>query len=214
MMHRLSLLFLFLLAPFTLFSMSKAEDCRKIVIMLGAPGAGKGTQAVIINEEFHLPHISTGDLFRDNIRRHTEIGEKVKDLIEAGQFVPDTIVLEMLYDRIKEPDCAKGFILDGCPRTVNQAEALDKHLSCSQILALNLDVPDELIIERIAARLTSEQRSDDNPEVVKERLLLYHKESAPLIDYYMQSDRLINIDGTKGKEAISCEIRETLCKFI
>ncbi|MCH9610001.1 MAG: adenylate kinase [Chlamydiales bacterium] len=221
--------------------MSKAHSDKTVVIMLGAPGAGKGTQAVGISEKYDLPHISTGDLFRDNIRRHTEIGERVKGLIDSGQFVPDGIVLEMLYDRIEQSDCAKGFILDGCPRTVNQAQELDKHLASCRIVALNLDVPDEEIVRRIEERLVCEicstpydpvihppqvsgqcdkdsgalvKRKDDNVEVVKDRLVLYHRESAPLKDYYKDSGRFINIDGMQGRPQISAAIQKTLKKFI
>ena len=240
-MRRVFFLFLLLCTPLTMLAMSKAEGNRKVIVMLGAPGAGKGTQAGSVSEKYGLPHISTGDLFRDNIKRHTEIGQKVKNLIDSGQFVSDIIVLEMLYDRIKEADCDKGFILDGCPRTVSQAEALDKHLTDCRIIALNLDVPDAEIVRRIQDRMICEicntpydpvinppkvagicnkdggqliKRKDDSVEVVKERLVLYHKESAPLKGYYENSGRLVDVNGTVGKDAISKSIEKALHKFI
>lgn len=240
-MRKVLFLFLLLFVPFTLLAMSKADKPKTVVVLLGAPGAGKGTQATAISETFQLPHISTGDLFRDNIRRHTEIGKKVKSYIDSGQFVSDTIVLEMLYDRIQQPDCARGFILDGCPRTVAQAKELDRHLSGYHIVALNLDVPDQEIIRRIQERLVCEicsapydpvihppkvagvcdkdggaliKRKDDNVAVVKERLVLYHKETAPVVEYYKSSDRLVEIDGTVGKKAIAQTIEKTLKKLI
>lgn len=238
---RLIFLFLLLAIPFTILAMSKSEKSKTVIVMLGAPGAGKGTQAMEIAKKYDLPHISTGDLFRDNIRRHTEIGQKVKSIIDSGQFVSDTIVLEMLYDRIKQPDCARGFILDGCPRTVAQAEAIDRQLSGYSILALNLDVPDQEIVRRIQDRVVCEvcstpydsvihppkvsgvcdkdgaalvKRKDDTVDVVKERLVLYHKESAPVKDYYEKSGRLADIDGTVPKEAIVKSIDKALKKFV
>ena len=221
--------------------MSKAEKQKVVVVMLGAPGAGKGTQAGAISEQYGLPHISTGDLFRDNIRRKTKIGMEVKARIEAGQFVSNETVLNMLYDRIREPDCARGFVLDGCPRTVAQAEALDKQLTDYRFIALNLQVPDQEIVRRVQERLVCEicstpydpvihppkeagvcdkdggklvKRKDDNPEVVKERLVLYHKETEPVVSYYRSNGYLVDIDGMADKALIARSIQATLHKFI
>jgi len=234
-------LFLFLCMPLTMLAMSNDDCTRKVIVMLGAPGSGKGTQAGLICTQYNLPHISTGDLFRDNIKRNTELGQRVKSTLDSGQLVSDSIVLEMLYNRIEKPDCCKGFILDGCPRTVNQAEEIDRHLTDCQILAINLDVPDQEIIRRIQDRMVCEvcntpydpvinppkvegicnkeggkliKRKDDSLEVVKERLLVYHRETAPVKEYYEKSCRLVNIDGTAGKDAVTHSIQETINKFI
>ncbi|MCP5470119.1 MAG: adenylate kinase [Chlamydiales bacterium] len=221
--------------------MAKPETKKNVIVMLGAPGAGKGTQAIQTSEKFNLPHISTGDLFRENLKNHTEIGEKARSYMDSGRLVPDEVVLEMLYQRIKKPDCDRGYILDGCPRTVAQAESLDRELKDSRVMALNLDVPDEEIVRRIADRMVCEvcgmphdpvinppkvaghcnrdggtliKRKDDTPEVVRERLSVYHNETAPVKAYYKKSSRLVDIDGTVGKDAIFLSIQSTLSKVL
>jgi len=188
-----------------------AKPNTKVVILLGPPGSGKGTQAIRLTKELGIPHISTGDLFRENISKNTELGKRAKTYMDAGKLVPDEVVLDMLFDRVSRPDCAKGYLLDGFPRTLPQAEALAKHLKDgTDLVVLELEVPDEMIVKRVAGRLTCEscgtiynryfsppsiegvcdkcqgklvQRSDDNEEVVKERLRVYHSQTSPLIDY-------------------------------
>ena len=184
------------------------------IIMLGAPGAGKGTQAKKIAEKYEIPHISTGDIFRANIKNNTELGKKAKAYMDQGLLVPDELTLELIMDRFEQPDCKNGFILDGFPRTIPQAEALTKALSENSEkidFAVNVEVPDESIVERMSGRraclncggtyhiifnpskkegicdkCSSELvlREDDKPETVSKRLKVYHDQTQPLIDYY------------------------------
>lgn len=200
------------------------------IIMLGAPGAGKGTQAKRIAEKYKIPHISTGDIFRANIKNNTELGMKAKSFMDAGGLVPDEITIGMLLDRIHEADCRDGYILDGFPRTIPQAQSLTKALKEmgeSIDFALNVDVPDELIIKRMTGRRaclscgatynidTSPSRKeglcdvcgqklvvrdDDKPETVKKRLVVYYAQTQPLIDYYKKAGVLAVVDGTVDME--------------
>lgn len=208
----------------------KNPNARKIIILLGAPGSGKGTQAAHLSQELKIPHISTGDLFRDNLSHHTELGKRAKGYMEAGHLVPDELVLEMLFDRVSRPDCAKGYLLDGFPRNLSQAEALDKHLGKNdQIVVLNLSVHDEEITKRLAGRLTCKkgghihnkyfsppkvngvcdvcggelfQRPDDAADVVKERLKVYHKQTQPLVAHYEKRGLLKHIEGEHEPEMV------------
>lgn len=200
----------------------------RIVVLLGPPGSGKGTQAMRLSKETGLPHISTGDLFRENLKNNTPLGEKVKKYMEGGQLVPDNLVLEMLFDRVGREDCSKGYILDGFPRTIPQAEALYRTLGKKPpIVAINLDVSDEVVFKRIEGRLTCSkcgnlqnryfsppavadkcdkcggdliQRPDDKADVVNERLKVYHSQTKPLIAYFERKQVLKNIpDGSPDK---------------
>lgn len=203
---------------------------QTIIILLGAPGSGKGTQAARISKELSIPHISTGELFRDHLNRKTPLGERVRSFMDKGQLVPDDIVLKMVFDRISQADCARGYLLDGCPRTLPQAEAFEIYLSGKEkLVVLNLDVSDEAIFKRMSGRLTCKQcgfvhnqyfsppqingrcdncqgelyqRNDDQPEVVAERLKVYHKQTAPLIDFYKKRKTLINIDGSQPPNVV------------
>ena len=196
------------------------------IIMLGAPGAGKGTQAKMIAAKYGIPHISTGDIFRANIKNGTELGAKAKEYMDKGLLVPDELVVDLVIDRFKEPDCEKGYVLDGFPRTIPQAEALDKALSAigeNIDYAINVEVPDENIINRMGGRRacvgcgatyhvvyspTKEEgkcdacggeliiRDDDKPETVKNRLSVYHEQTQPLIDYYTEKGIIAEVDGT------------------
>jgi adenylate kinase len=210
---------------------------QRVLILLGPPGSGKGTQAARLSKELKLPHISTGDLFRENISKNTSLGQKAKTFMDAGKLVPDALVLDMVYDRVAQPDCVNGYILDGFPRTIPQAEALDSHLQGVHLKVLNLAVPDEAILKRITGRMTCQQcgniqhtefsppkiagqcdkcggalvqRKDDNPETVKERLRVYHAQTAPLIDYYTKQGKLTEIDGQKAPD----EVFQALVKAI
>lgn len=196
------------------------------IIMLGAPGAGKGTQAKMIAAKYGIPHISTGDIFRANIKNGTELGAKAKEYMDKGLLVPDELVVDLVIDRFKEPDCEKGYVLDGFPRTIPQAETLDKALTAigeSVDFAINVEVPDENIINRMGGRRacvgcgatyhivyspTKEEgkcdtcggeliiRDDDKPETVKNRLSVYHEQTQPLIDYYTNKGIIAEVDGT------------------
>ena len=196
------------------------------IIMLGAPGAGKGTQAKMIAAKYGIPHISTGDIFRANIKNGTELGAKAKQYMDKGELVPDELVVDLVIDRFKEDDCKNGYVLDGFPRTIPQAEALDKALTAigeNVDYAINVEVPDENIINRMGGRRACVGcgatyhvvysptkvegkcdtcggeliiRDDDKPETVKNRLSVYHEQTQPLIDYYTKKGIIKEVDGT------------------
>ena len=206
------------------------------IIMLGAPGAGKGTQAKMIAEKFNIPHISTGDIFRANIKNGTELGKKAKEYMDKGQLVPDELTVEILLDRVAADDCKNGYVLDGFPRTIPQADVLDKELTKlgdKVDFAINVDVPDENIVRRMSGRRAclkcgatyhiehippkkegicdkcgSElvQRDDDKPETVQNRLSVYHEQTQPLIDYYNKKNILKSVDGTKDMQEVFSDI--------
>lgn len=208
--------------------------------MLGAPGAGKGTQAKKIADLCKVPHISTGDIFRANIKQGTELGKKAKTYMDAGELVPDELVCDLVVDRIQQDDCTEGFILDGFPRTIPQAEALTNALNAIEQkmeYALNIDVPDENIIHRMAGRracvgcgatyhvefnppkvqdvcdVCGEAlvlRDDDKPETVMNRLNVYHEQTKPLIDYYEKQGIVHTIDGTQTMDQVFSDIRKIL----
>ena len=210
------------------------------IIMLGAPGAGKGTQAKKIADLCKVPHISTGDIFRANIKEGTELGKKAKTYMDAGDLVQDELVCDLVVDRIQQDDCTEGFILDGFPRTIPQAEALTNALNAIEQkmeYALNIDVPDENIIHRMAGRRacvgcgatyhvefnppkTADVcdvcgdalilRDDDKPETVTNRLNVYHEQTKPLIDYYEKQGIVHTIDGTQTMDEVFSDIRKIL----
>ena len=206
------------------------------IIMLGAPGAGKGTQADKICAKYTIPHISTGDIFRANIKNNTELGQKAKSYMDKGELVPDELVVDLVVDRIKADDCTNGYVLDGFPRTIPQAEALDAALAAINDkvdYAINVEVPDENIINRMSGRRACVAcgatyhivhiptkvegvcdkcgaelilRDDDKPETVKNRLNVYHEQTQPLIDYYTAKNVLHEVDGTKAMEDVFSSI--------
>ncbi len=191
------------------------------IIMLGAPGAGKGTQAAVLCEHFGIPTISTGNMIREALKNGTEMGLKAKSYMDDGKLVPDEVVIGIVKERLSEDDCKKGFILDGFPRTIPQAEALD-NMGVDIKYVINIDVPDESIIKRMSGRRVCEncgrpyhieslkpqkdgvcddcggtlvQRKDDHPDTVLARLDVYHKETEPLADYYKKQGKLVNVEG-------------------
>lgn len=202
------------------------------IIMLGAPGAGKGTQAKKIADKYNIPHISTGDIFRANIKNGTELGRKAKEYMDKGLLVPDELTLELIMDRFKSDDCKNGYVLDGFPRTIPQAEALEKALSEAGEkidFAINVDVPDEAIVARMSGRRACVScgstyhiqyapakkegicdrcgkelilRDDDKPETVQKRLDVYHTQTQPLIEFYTDKNVLVNVDGTAEMEEV------------
>ena len=210
------------------------------IIMLGAPGAGKGTQAKQIAEKYQIPHISTGDIFRANIKEGTELGKKAKTFMDQGALVPDELTVELVVDRIAKDDCKNGFVLDGFPRTIPQAEVLDKTLAGmgeKMDYAIDVDVPDENIVNRMGGRRAcvncgatyhivniptkvegicdkcgSETilRDDDKPETVQKRLSVYHEQTQPLIDYYKNQGILKSVDGTRPMSDVFASIVEIL----
>ena len=206
------------------------------IIMLGAPGAGKGTQAKQIASKYDIPHISTGDIFRANIKNGTELGMKAKTYMDKGLLVPDELVVDLVVDRVAADDCKKGYVLDGFPRTIPQAEALDAALEKNgenMEYAINVEVPDENIVKRMSGRRACVAcgatyhlehippkkegicdtcgkelilRDDDKPETVLNRLNIYHEQTWPLIEYYTKKGILKEVDGTKDMTEVFGEI--------
>lgn len=210
------------------------------IIMLGAPGAGKGTQAKRIAERYGIPHISTGDIFRANIKNGTELGNKAKTFMDQGLLVPDELVVDLVVDRVKQPDCEKGYVLDGFPRTIPQAKALDAALQDideKMDYAINVEVPDDNIITRMSGRRACLScggtyhitfnptktlgicdacggqlilRDDDKAETVQKRLEVYHEQTKPLIDYYTEKGIIKEVDGTQNMNTVFDEIVKIL----
>ncbi len=213
------------------------------VILLGPPGGGKGTQAKKIVEKYGIPHIATGDILREAVAKGTELGKKAKEYMEKGELVPDEIVIGIVRERLKQPDCEKGFLLDGFPRTIKQAEALDemlKELGKKIDAVIYIDVPEEEVVKRIAYRRTCKkcgavyhliyappkednkcdkcggelyQREDDREDVVRQRYKVYMENTAPLIDYYEKRGILYRVDGTKSIDEVFAQIDEILQKI-
>ena len=212
------------------------------IIMLGAPGAGKGTQAKMIAEKYDIPHISTGDIFRANIKNGTELGMEAKKYMDQGLLVPDELTVKILLDRVAKDDCQNGYVLDGFPRTIPQAEVLDKALrerGDAIDYAVNVDVPDEHIVRRMSGRRAClscgatyhmehippkkegicdrcgnelTQRDDDKEEIVLNRLKAYHDQTQPLIQFYKEKDVLKTVDGTKPMQEVFDSIAAILNK--
>ncbi|MCQ2387385.1 MAG: adenylate kinase [Clostridia bacterium] len=205
------------------------------IILLGAPGSGKGTQATFICEKFKLPHISTGDIFRENIKNETPLGLQIKSIIDSGRFCPDEMTIEIVKDRLSQPDCKKGYLLDGFPRTLVQAEALNNFSAPDVVLNLSMD--DEMIIQRISGRRVCRScgstfntefignnmvcgkcggelyiRKDDNPEAIAERLKVYEEQTKPLIDYYKEKNILVEINSGRFYKEVQEDIEKVLTK--
>jgi len=214
------------------------------IVLLGAPGAGKGTQAKFLSEKFGLPHISSGDLFRKHLSEGTKLGDIAREYMNQGELVPDDVTIAMLKERINEPDCGTGAILDGFPRTPPQAEALDKLLSeqGSKVLVVPyIKVPEEVLVDRLSGRRVCREqghvfhviynppkvenvcdfdgselylRDDDKPDVVRNRIDVYLKKTAPLIDYYRSKGLLVEVDGNKSIDAIQKELSAIVNKAL
>ena len=209
----------------------------RVIILLGPPGAGKGTQAARLAVELGIPHVATGDLFRENIEQGTDLGQRANEFMKAGKLVPDELVLEMLFGRVAKDDCAGGYLLDGFPRTLPQAEAITKALSDQPSATFILEVPDEVIVGRASGRLLCRdctnihhatfsppavegvcdacggelyRRKDDHPEVVKERLVVYRNETQPMVDFYRERGSLEVIDGNQAPGTIFAKLCERL----
>ncbi len=206
------------------------------LILFGAPGVGKGTQAKLISEKYNVPQISTGDMLREAVKAETDLGKKASELMNAGKLVPDEIMLALIKNRISKEDCSKGFILDGFPRTIAQAEGLDKlftDLSLPDITCIEINVPDDEIINRLISRRLCEkcgtdynlitnppprdmlclkcggniiQRKDDNEETISNRLKVYLAQTAPLRDYYEKKGDFYSIDGLRGVDEVRNDI--------
>ncbi|KFL37368.1 adenylate kinase [Arenimonas donghaensis] len=183
------------------------------LVLLGAPGSGKGTQAARLREHLQVPHISTGDLLRAAVKAGTPLGLQAKAVMESGALVSDEIVLGMLEERLTAGDTGNGFILDGYPRNLAQANALDGLLAKLRQpvdIAVQLDVEAELLVERIAGRAQVEGRADDTPEAVRNRLKIYNEATAPVVDYYRNAGRLACVDGVGSVDEVFQRILETL----
>ena len=170
------------------------------LIFLGAPGAGKGTQAQILAESMGIPHISTGDILRAEVKEQTELGLQAKSYMNKGELVPDSLLLDMIRGRLTQANASKGWILDGFPRNASQAEFLDKLLTeikQSYDFAINLNVPQERLVERLLNRATIQNRPDDTEEVIRRRLVIYDEQTAPLIDYYQRKGVFREVDGNR-----------------
>jgi len=183
------------------------------LVLLGAPGSGKGTQAARLKETLDVPHISTGDMLRAAVKAGTPVGLQAKAVMEAGQLVSDDIILGIIKERLAEPDAAKGFILDGFPRNVKQAEALTALLAeIGQPLqaVVKLEVPFDVIIERCRIRFEQEHRKDDNPEVVRDRLKVYAEQTAPVADFYAGLGQLQTIDGVGELDEVTKRVLDAI----
>jgi adenylate kinase len=210
------------------------------IIMLGAPGAGKGTQADILSKEMNLPHIASGDLFRGAVEEKTEVGLLAKSYMDKGELVPDEVVIKMVLERINKPDCASGCILDGFPRTLHQAEVLDKAFEEQEKSidrAIYIEVPNEALVKRISGRRLCRvcqtpyhiissppktpgkcdkcggelyQRSDDKEETVRERISVFFTQTTPILDYYEKQNKLIKVNGNLGIQEVAREIISAL----
>lgn len=214
----------------------------KYIVLLGPPGAGKGTQAKIIAEKYELVHVSSGDLFRENLQKETELGKLARSFMTRGELVPDDVTIAMVRDRLSQPDCRNGALLDGFPRTPAQAEALAKMLAefnGKVNLVPYIFVPEEILVERLSGRWICRahghvyhekfnppsvagicdidgselvQREDDQPETVKNRIKVYQEQTAPLIAYYQEKGLLANIDGTKSIETVTSDLLQAIDK--
>jgi adenylate kinase len=205
------------------------------LVLLGAPGAGKGTQASNLAEMLQIPHISTGDIFRANMRENTPLGVKAKSFIDQGMLVPDELTVDLVMDRLAQADCVNGYILDGFPRTLGQADALAAQVELDAVV--NIDVPDEVIVGRMGGRRVCPAcgesyhvefnppkqegicnkcsqaliiRKDDVPETVQKRLTVYHEQTAPLIEYYEKQGKLITVDGTVAPNEVTAAIAKAI----
>lgn len=205
------------------------------IILLGPPGVGKGTVATKLSKKLNLPHIATGDMLRENVANKTRLGLKAKDYMNKGLLVPDELVIEMMKERLKSKDAKKGFVLDGFPRTINQADEVAKAIKISKVI--NLRAPDEIIVKRLSRRRVCEkcgfnyhldfirpnregycdkcsgnlyQREDDKPEAVKQRLKVYREQTEPLIEYYKDKEVLFDVDGSGTPEDVFELVRKAV----
>ena len=184
------------------------------IVILGPPGAGKGTQGKLIAKDAGIPHINTGDIFRAECAAGTELGQKVNSVIDAGDLVPDELTTEIVRARLAQDDTTRGFVLDGFPRTLAQAEGLDRVLSeidrGELSVVLDFELPDEMAGERLLGRASVEGRSDDAPDKVQHRLDVYHRQTEPLVEYYRARDLLVPIHADRSVEDVFAEVQQVL----
>ncbi|MEP6910710.1 MAG: adenylate kinase [Actinomycetota bacterium] len=185
------------------------------VLLLGVQGAGKGTQAKRIASDYGLAHIATGDILRNAIAQETSLGLRVKPILESGELVPDDLMIELIRERLQSDDAENGFVLDGFPRTMTQADALDSMLTeigRPLSVVFELQVPDDVAVERLHRRAEDEGRADDTPEAIEKRLELYHRETEPLVTHYRALGNLVGIHGNRPENEVFAEIREALAQ--
>jgi adenylate kinase len=183
------------------------------ILLLGPQGSGKGTQAGLIKASYGLPHIATGDMLRREAAAGTELGKRAKPILDAGELVPDDLMIEVIRERLDADDVDNGFILDGFPRTMAQAEALDRMLreiERTLTIVLQLEVPEEECVRRLIARSRNESRTDDTPEAIRTRLALYRRETEPLVEYYRTQGILVGIPGDRPVDAVFASIQDAL----
>ena len=183
------------------------------LLILGPQGAGKGTQAKRIAAEYGLPHIASGDMLRRAMAEDTPLGRRVRPIYDSGALVPDDLMIELFRERLSQPDAAEGFILDGFPRTLPQAEALDamlREIDRQLDLVLEIQVPDEVALERLRRRAAIEGRPDDTPEAIRRRLTLYHEETEPLVEYYRARGNVVGIHGDRSENEVFAEVQQAV----
>lgn len=186
---------------------------KTFVVLMGAPGAGKGTQAKKLQSALDLPQVATGDLFRANLKNETELGKLARTYMDKGELVPDEVTVAMVRDRLSQPDCAGGAILDGFPRTIAQAEALDALLSefSAKIAVVPfIDVNQDVLVERLAKRAEIEGRADDNEETIRVRMEVYRSETAPLLNYYDEKGLLVKINGEQSIDEVTADLTQVV----
>jgi len=183
------------------------------ILLLGPQGSGKGTQAKRISAEYGLPHVATGDMFRSAIAAQTDVGRRVAPILAAGELVPDELTIALIRERLGQPDAQDGFVLDGFPRNLAQAEALDEPLAELErplSIVFEFQIPDELCIQRLLKRAQAEGRVDDSPEVIARRLEIYHRETEPLIQHYLATGKVVGIHADRTEDEVFAEIQEAL----
>jgi adenylate kinase len=183
------------------------------VLLLGPQGSGKGTQAKRIQAEYGIPHIATGEILRAAMEEGTELGRKVKPIVESGQLVPDELMIDLIRDRLMQPDAERGFILDGFPRTSRQADALDAMLDeigRSLSIVFEFQLPDDIARDRLLRRAGLEGRADDTPDVIDRRLALYHEQTEPLVEHYRAQGNLVGVHANKSVDGVFAEVQDTL----
>jgi len=186
------------------------------VLVLGPQGAGKGTQAARIAVDFEIPHVSTGDMFRAAIAAGTALGRRVEPILSAGELVPDALTVELIRERLAEPDAGAGFVLDGFPRTLSQADALDEMLDQidrSLDMVLFFDLPDDVAIERLAGRAAEEGRADDEPEAIARRLAIYHEQTEPVVEHYRATGLLVPLHAERTVDEVYAEISDAIAQL-
>lgn len=190
-----------------------SESMKDFVLLMGPPGAGKGTQAKMLEERYSLPQVATGDLFRANLKGMTPLGQLAKSYMDKGELVPDEVTVDMVKDRLEQEDCQNGALLDGFPRSTAQAESLDmlsEELKGSIKAVINITVPEDELVRRLLARAKLQGRADDNEETIRTRMRVYHESTAPLLDYYRGRGVVVEVDGNREIKDVTAELQKII----